>query len=492
MSRILTDTFGRKHTYLRISLTERCNLRCTYCMPEQGVQLQPNDNLLTTKEILDLSELFVREGITKIRLTGGEPTVRKDLMDIVKGLNRLRPLGLEKIAMTTNGLALKRKLPQLLDNGMDQLNISLDTLDPFKFELMTRRKGFDHVYESILQAASMPFDSVKLNCVVMRSNQQELVDFVELTRELPLTVRFIEYMPFDVSYKDMLQQLLKTYPQMERSLDDPNDTSKHYTVPGFKGRFGFITSMTEHFCGTCNRLRILADGNMKVCLFGNTEVSLRDMLRSGQDRETLVQTIGQAVQRKKKQHAGMSALEHMPNRPMILIGVHQNHFIQSHQQVRFYSQLTHIDQKGSAQMVDVGSKEVTTREAEAEAMVLLGKEAFDLVKENKNKKGDVLTVAQIAGVQAAKQTSNLIPLCHPLLLDKIDVTLSLHDLDHSVRIRTRVRCTGKTGVEMEAITAASMAACTVYDMCKAVNKAIEIRHIRLLCKSGGKSGDYKR
>ncbi|KAF9360721.1 Molybdenum cofactor synthesis protein 1 [Mortierella sp. NVP85] len=329
-SQVLTDNFSRQHTYLRISLTERCNLRCTYCMPAEGVELSPNEDILTTPEIIRLARLFVKEGVTKIRLTGGEPTVRKDIVELVEQLGELKPLGLKTIAMTSNGIALKRKLPPLINSGMNLLNLSLDTLDRFKFELMTRRKGFERVMETIDDALALGLDPVKVNCVVMRgTNDKEVLDFVEFTRNKKVDVRFIEYMPFGgnkwkenklVPYQELIENIRAVHPTFKKLIDDPNDTSKAYHVPGFAGQVGFITSMSDHFCGTCNRLRMTADGNLKVCLFGNAEVSLRDMMRQGKTDEELLEVIGMAVKNKKKQHAGMSNLVNMKNRPMILIG----------------------------------------------------------------------------------------------------------------------------------------------------------------------------
>ncbi|KAG0198392.1 Molybdenum cofactor synthesis protein 1 [Mortierella sp. GBA30] len=329
-SKVLTDNFSRQHTYLRISLTEKCNLRCTYCMPAEGVELSPKDDILTTPEIIRLARLFVSEGVTKIRLTGGEPTVRKDINELVAQLGELQPLGLKTIAMTSNGIALKRKLPNLVASGMNLLNLSLDTLDRFKFELMTRRKGFERVMETIDDALALGMDPVKVNCVVMRgTNDKEVLDFVEFTRNKKVDVRFIEYMPFGgnkwkenklVPYQELIENIRAVHPTFKKLVDDPNDTSKAYHVPGFAGQVGFITSMSDHFCGTCNRLRITADGNLKVCLFGNTEVSLRDMMRQGKTDEELREVIEMAVKNKKKQHAGMSNLVNMKNRPMILIG----------------------------------------------------------------------------------------------------------------------------------------------------------------------------
>ncbi|RUS32388.1 hypothetical protein BC938DRAFT_475539 [Jimgerdemannia flammicorona] len=331
-SNFLVDKFNRQHTYLRISLTEKCNLRCTYCMPAEGVPLTPSASILTTPEIVRLSELFVRAGVTKIRLTGGEPTVRPDIVELVGELGRLRGEGLQAISMTTNGIALRRKLPRLIEGGLNGLNISLDTLDPFKFEIITRRKGHDRVLELIDEAIALGLAPVKVNCVVIRGvNDAEVVDFVEFTRGRSVDVRFIEYMPFDgnkwnsdklVPYKELISRIEERFGGLQKLPDDLNDTSKAFRVPGYAGQIGFITSMSDHFCGTCNRLRITADGNLKVCLFGQSEVSLRDLMRrepSPADDE-LMHVIGAAVGKKKKQHAGMSELAARKNRPMILIG----------------------------------------------------------------------------------------------------------------------------------------------------------------------------
>ncbi|XP_057219129.1 molybdenum cofactor biosynthesis protein 1 isoform X3 [Triplophysa rosa] len=327
-SAFLTDSFGRRHNYLRISLTERCNLRCQYCMPEEGVKLTPRSQLLTTEEVLTIARLFVLEGVNKIRLTGGEPLIRQDILHIIAELRKLE--GLKTIAVTTNGMTLTRLLPALKKAGLDLLNISMDSLVPAKFEFITRRKGFHKVMEGIEKAIEMGYNPVKVNCVVMRGlNEDELLDFVLLTEKKPLDVRFIEYMPFDgnrwnfkkmVSYQEMLDCIKQKWPNLEKVPGEETDTAKAFRVPGFQGQLGFITSMSDHFCGTCNRLRITADGNLKVCLFGNSEVSLRDRLRSGASEEELLQVIGAAVGRKKKQHAGMLNISQMKNRPMILIG----------------------------------------------------------------------------------------------------------------------------------------------------------------------------
>lgn len=338
-------------------------------MPEEGVPLSPPEHNLSTPEIVYLSELFVKQGVDKIRLTGGEPTVRKDIVDLVHQIGQLRSQGLKELCITTNGISLHRKLDSMVESGLTAVNLSLDTLDPFQFTLMTRRNGHDAVMKSINRILEMnrmgAGIKLKINCVVMRGiNEREILPFVAMGRERDLEVRFIEYMPFDgnkwsknkmLSYQEMLALIRTQYPTVHRVQDHKNDTSKTYQVPGFIGRIGFITSMTHNFCGTCNRLRITSDGNLKVCLFGNNEVSLRDVLRESnagkvldepammalrqreldsqrqltglpesadgsQHASRLLDVIGMAVKRKKEKHAGIGELEKMKNRPMILIG----------------------------------------------------------------------------------------------------------------------------------------------------------------------------
>ncbi|KAI6654830.1 hypothetical protein LOD99_2709 [Oopsacas minuta] len=297
-------------------------------MPEQGVELSPDRQILTADEIVYLSRLFVRQGVRKIRLTGGEPLVRKDLVNIVSEISKLEEL--ESVAMTTNGITLGRKLPALKEAGLKILNISLDTLVEAKFEFITRRLGHKRVLENIYKALDMGFDVVKVNVVVMKNfNDDELQDFVSLTKNTNLDIRFIEFMPFDgnawsrdkfVPYTAMLEELKQHFPSISKESDPDNSTSKAYRVEGYKGQFGFISSMSEHFCHSCNRLRITADGNLKVCLFGANEVSLRDLMRRGADERELLDVIDMAVNRKKKKHAGMDIIAATKNRPMILIG----------------------------------------------------------------------------------------------------------------------------------------------------------------------------
>ena len=331
--------------------------------------LSPSTHLLTTPEIVYISSLFVNQGVNKIRLTGGEPTVRKDIVPLMQQIGELRRKGLKELCLTTNGISLHRKLDAMVESGLTAVNLSLDTLDPYQFTIMTRRNGHEAVMKSINRILEMnklgAGIKLKINCVVMRNiNEREIISFVELGREEDVEVRFIEYMPFDgnkwsekkmLSYKEMLAMIRGKYPDVHRVQDHVNDTSKTYKVPGFVGRIGFITSMTENFCGSCNRLRITSDGNLKVCLFGNAEVSLRDVLREANDGKPidaaameamrqleldrrqglsggtgalgmsqkeaeLLSVIGMAVKKKKEKHAGLGELENMKNRPMILIG----------------------------------------------------------------------------------------------------------------------------------------------------------------------------
>ncbi|GAX72649.1 hypothetical protein CEUSTIGMA_g105.t1 [Chlamydomonas eustigma] len=348
---VLTDQFSRRHTYLRISLTERCNLRCVYCMPPEGVQLTPGGSLLSTSELLRLASLFVEAGVNKIRLTGGEPTVRPDLIELCRHLSMLS--GLKTLAMTSNGIKLERQLPELKAAGLNALNISLDTLKAERFEVLTRRKGHDRVIKSIATAVNLGYNPVKVNVVVMRGvNDDEISDFVMLTKDRPINVRFIEYMPFDgniwrdtkmVTYKEMLerveQSISRTYSQrkaseecsssgnthlpkilMNRLTDPKGEVAKNFKIEGFQGTVSFVTSMTSLFCGDCNRLRLLADGSLKVCLFGANEVSLRDAMRGGASDSDIRLIIGAAVQKKKASHAGMFEIAATANRPMITIG----------------------------------------------------------------------------------------------------------------------------------------------------------------------------
>jgi len=300
-------------------------------MPEEGVNLTPNDHLLTAEEIQTIIRLFVNQGVNRIRFTGGEPLLRNDLNDIISAANELKPEGLKEIAMTTNGITLARKVPKLKKAGLDAVNVSLDTLDPFKFQLLTRRNGMEKVMNSIQTALDYDL-KVKVNSVIIRGlNDDDVHGFAMLAQERPIEVRFIEYMPFDgnrwdrsklVPYEELLDQIREKHPRLERveHLDGPNAVSRLWHVDDWKGKIGFISSMTNHFCGTCNRVRITADGNLKTCLFGNDEVSLRDAIRNGYSDSHLLSLIHTALQNKKARHAGMFKIAEDTMRPMTTIG----------------------------------------------------------------------------------------------------------------------------------------------------------------------------
>lgn len=323
----LLDGFGRRHDYLRISITDRCNLRCVYCMPTDGLVWKERAEILTYEEIERVAALLVRHGVRKIRLTGGEPTVRSDLEVLIA---RLRALpGLRSLVMTTNGLLLADRAAGYRAAGLSGLNVSLDTLRPGRFEQMTRRPGLDQVRRGLDAALAAGFDAVKLNVVVMRGlNDDELPDFARLALAAPLEVRFIEFMPFDRN--DWSTGRLVPYAEMRRRVEaavtlqplpaDAHAVAKEFGVAGGAGRIGFVTSMTEHFCAGCNRLRLTADGRLKNCLFSLGETDLRGPLRAGASDADLLAVIRGCVREKWAGHPPAAELAELHNRAMIQIG----------------------------------------------------------------------------------------------------------------------------------------------------------------------------
>lgn len=331
MKNILTDTFNRKHTYLRISLTERCNLRCTYCMPEEGVELSPKSHIMSFDEIYTIAKTFVANGVTKIRLTGGEPLIRKDAKVI---LEKLASLPVE-LAITTNAVSVDRFIDTFKACGIENINVSLDSLDADKFKQITRRDYFEKVYNNIILLVKNGFN-VKLNAVLIKGfNDNEIIDFVNLSKELAINIRFIEFMPFDgnkwdmkkmVSYKEIMDVVNASFSEDKviRIQDAPNDTSKNYKINGYKGSFAIISSVTNPFCDSCNRLRLTANGQIKNCLFSAKESDLITPLREAKAIEPVIQN---AIQAKLKIRGGMDTLEklqepelHSKNRNMTTIG----------------------------------------------------------------------------------------------------------------------------------------------------------------------------
>ena len=306
---LLQDTFGRKHDYLRISITEHCNLRCTYCMPEDGIQLTPKTHLMTADEIISIAQTFVNLGVTKIRLTGGEPLVRKDARDIIL---RLGKLGVN-LTITTNGILVSNFIETFKEARIKTVNISIDSLVKDKFNQITRRDYFDIVQKNIDLLLKEKFN-VKLNVVLIKSfNNNEILDFITLTKDKNVQVRFIEFMPFSgnqwdksklVSYAEIMETVQSEYKfnEIERLQDSTNDTAKNFKINSYQGSFAIISSVTNPFCSTCNRIRLTADGKLKNCLFSNSETSLLEVLRSG---ESIIPLIEKNLLSKKAVRSGM-------------------------------------------------------------------------------------------------------------------------------------------------------------------------------------------
>jgi GTP 3',8-cyclase len=289
----LLDTHGRTHRSLRISIVDKCDLRCTYCMPEDQRFLR-REELMTRGEIATIARLFVdRFGIDKIRLTGGEPLLRPDVVDIVRDL---RALGVN-LGMTTNAVSLHKYLDPLLDAGLRSLNVSLDTFDADRFKRIARRDSYEQVWRNVQQAQQRGM-RIKLNMVVMRGvNDDEILPFVDLTKDKNIHVRFIEFMPFAgnhwgrervYTYAEMLGHIGSVH-SFEKLNDDPNSTAKAYQVPGWQGTFAVISTVTEPFCGSCDRLRLTAEGKMRNCLFAREETDLLAPLRRGEDIAPLIE-----------------------------------------------------------------------------------------------------------------------------------------------------------------------------------------------------------
>lgn len=325
---MIVDRYNRVHNYLRISLTDNCNLRCFYCMPEEEYEFTPASRLMQKDEIEALAKIFVSLGVNKIRLTGGEPLVRKDAGEIITALSKL-PV---KLTLTTNGSRLHEFVDILDESGVHSLNISLDTLQPEKFQLITRRNQFEKVYDNITLLLKRNFH-VKVNMVVMKGlNDNEISDFIEWTKQKPVHVRFIEFMPFTgnrwtsnkvFTMQQMLEVIQEKY-EVVRLQDEKHDTAKGYMVPGHRGTFAIISTMSSNFCGECNRIRLTADGKMKNCLFAEKETDLLSALRRGED---VVPLIHQNIRSKAKELGGQftTDFEHLHpeeihNRSMITIG----------------------------------------------------------------------------------------------------------------------------------------------------------------------------
>lgn len=328
---ILTDDFGRKHNYLRISLLEKCNLRCTYCMPADGIVLSPKTSLMTADEIFSIAQTFVENGVDKIRLTGGEPLLRKDFPEIISKLANLEV----SLSITTNGILIDRHIDILKQFKVKKINLSLDTLVSSKFHSVTLRNQFEKVIDNLHLLLNNDFQ-VKVNVVLMKGfNENEIIDFIKLTEFLPVSIRFIEFMPFAgnewdrskmVSQNEILSQVEASFAveNIQKLEDEKNFTARTYKIKGFQGNFGIISSITNPFCDGCNRIRLTANGKIKNCLFSNSETDLLTAFRNG---ESIAELIYTSIKNKKKVRAGMVTVSemddpalHFDNRSMITIG----------------------------------------------------------------------------------------------------------------------------------------------------------------------------
>ncbi len=301
----MQDSYGRKINYLRISITDLCNLRCKYCMPEEGIPKVCHENILTIEEIEEVVKAFVSLGINKIRITGGEPLVRNGVLDIVQRIGKLD--GIKDLAMTTNGILLKEQAHDLKLAGLNRVNISLDTLDEDKYAYITGRRKLKDVLDGIQAARKEGLQPIKINTVLVGGfNDDEIEDFVRLTEKQDIDIRFIELMPIgnaidlESKYYVSNQLVLDKVPELvEVERDDISSPAIYYRLPNGKGRVGIINPISCKFCEYCNRIRLTAQGKLKLCLHSNEEIDLKESLRSGQDIKKIILN---AIEKKPESH----------------------------------------------------------------------------------------------------------------------------------------------------------------------------------------------
>ncbi len=308
---MLLDLYRRKINYLRISLTDRCNLRCRYCMPEEGVSLIPHEEILAYEEILRIVRVFAPEGISKIRLTGGEPLVRKGIVDFISKLSKIEEI--KDLSLTTNGILLKEFARDLKEAGLKRINISLDSLKKEKFCQITRRDGYERVWEGIQEALRVNLSPIKINMVAIRGlNDDEIESFARLTLHLPLTIRYIEYMPSG-NGEEWKESEILTIPQIKSHLENigkltpiPSDQwdgpAKRFCLEGAIGEIGLIGPVSNHFCDDCNRLRLTPDGKIRTCLFSDEEIDVKEILRKGGSDQELKERLLVALRTKPEKH----------------------------------------------------------------------------------------------------------------------------------------------------------------------------------------------
>ncbi len=303
----LYDNHGRRINYVRLAVTDRCNLRCFYCMPEEGIKYVAREDLLTYEEMERLLRLLRGMGITKVRITGGEPFVRRNMLEF---LRTVCGMGFEKVNITTNGTLTHDVVPELKAMGISSVNLSLDSLDAERFYEITRRDVFPRVMETFHALIDQGINT-KINAVVMDGkNIDDLIPMAELTRDHPVDVRFIEEMPFngegshypvlEWNHRRIVEHLRGAFPDLEKVPDPPNSTSMNYRVPGFQGKIGIIAAYSRTFCGTCNRIRLTPKGMLKTCLYDNGVFNVRDLMRAGASEEQIRDTFLEALGNRAK------------------------------------------------------------------------------------------------------------------------------------------------------------------------------------------------
>ncbi|HEU5459340.1 MAG TPA: GTP 3',8-cyclase MoaA [Pyrinomonadaceae bacterium] len=330
-SGVLRDSYNRPIRDLRVSLTDRCNFRCFYCLPHGEPPIAPKEQMLSYEEIEYVCEIFVSLGIQKIRLTGGEPMLRKDIETIIAKLTRLKP-ALHDLALTTNGYFLPERAQSLKDAGLDRVTISLDSLKRDIFKRMTGVDVLDKVLAGIAAAKKADLEPIKINAVIVRGhNEDEVADFAAFAREHDVKMRFIEFMPLDsghewsredvVSGKEIRERISERFPLVRVEVARGSDTSSRYRfTDGAPGEIGIIAPVTEPFCGACSRIRLTADGQIRTCLFSTVEHSLRDVVRSGASRAEIIDYIEAVVLKKEPRHFINDPGFVAPSRTMSFIG----------------------------------------------------------------------------------------------------------------------------------------------------------------------------
>jgi cyclic pyranopterin phosphate synthase len=328
----LRDSYNRPIRDLRVSLTDRCNFRCFYCLPHGEPPIAPKEKMLSYEEIESVCDIFVGLGIEKIRLTGGEPMLRRDIETIIRKLTRLRSAGLQDLALTTNGYYLPERAQSLKDAGLDRVTISLDSLKRDVFKRMTGVDVLDKVLAGIAAAKAAKLEPIKINAVIVRGhNEDEVADFAAFAREYDVKMRFIEFMPLDsghewaredvVSGKEIRERINERFPLVRVNVARGSDTSSRFRfADGGPGEIGIIAPVTEPFCGACSRIRLTADGQIRTCLFSTVEHSLRDVVRSGASRDEIVEYIHSVIMKKEPRHFINDPGFVAPSRTMSFIG----------------------------------------------------------------------------------------------------------------------------------------------------------------------------